>query len=227
LWHEVEAIPIPGHCYGTEYRVHEVSEDSPGPTSRVQCYPHGQGLIIHPQTNEGPTQQREWGLVCNIIYLSCSKIIFESKGGIVTHLDNILALALQHYCNCIVEKDKNLKLEYLGALSKLTNIISNQPMAFQFKFVQKLEIVTFMVELIKEEPLNSISSSVRLRAMNIITDFRNLSPLTEVEERTDLLRTCCKSVLCLPPTEVLLKEESSSQEAEGTVVMISLMFVSL
>ncbi|XP_059041050.1 maestro heat-like repeat-containing protein family member 1 [Mustela lutreola] len=162
-------------------------------------------------------QQREWGLVCNIIYLSYSKIIFESKGGIVMHLDNILALALQHYRNCIVEKDKNLKLEYLGALSKLTNIISNQPMAFQFKFVQKLEIVTFMVELIKEEPLNSISSSVRLRAMNIITDFRNLSPLTEVEERTDLLRTCCKSVLCLPPTEVLLKEASSSQEAEGTV----------
>ncbi|XP_047596026.1 maestro heat-like repeat-containing protein family member 1 isoform X4 [Lutra lutra] len=162
-------------------------------------------------------QQREWGLVCNIIYLSYSKIIFESKGGIVTHLDNILALALQHYRNCVVEKDKNLKLEYLGALSKLTNIISSQPVAFQFKFVQKLEIVTFMVELIREEPLNSISSSVRLRAMNIITDFRNLSPLIEVEERTDLLRTCCKSVLCLPPTEVLLKEASSSQEAEDTV----------
>ncbi|VCX10603.1 unnamed protein product [Gulo gulo] len=90
-------------------------------------------------------------------------------------------------------------------------------MAFQFKFAQKLEIVTFIVELIREEPLNSISSSIRLRAMNIITDFRNLSPLTEVEERTDLLRTCCKSVLCLPPTEVLLKEASSSQEAEATV----------
>ncbi|XP_048072831.1 uncharacterized protein LOC113258025 [Ursus arctos] len=162
-------------------------------------------------------QQREWGLVCNIIYLSYSKIILESKGDIFTHLDDILAMVLQHYRNCIVEKDKNLKLEYLDALTKLTNILSSHPMAFQFKFPQKLEIVTFMVELIREEPLNSISSSIRLRAMNVITDFRKLRPLIEVEERTELLRTCYKSVLCLPPIEVLQKEASSSQEAHTTV----------
>ncbi|XP_073743056.1 uncharacterized protein [Callorhinus ursinus] len=90
-------------------------------------------------------------------------------------------------------------------------------MAFQLKFPQKLEIVTFLVELIREEPLSSISSSIRLRAMNIITDFRKLYPLIEVEERTELLRTCYKSVLCLPPTEILQKEASSSQEAHTTV----------
>lgn len=49
-------------------------------------------------------QQREWGLVCNIIYLSYSKIISESKGAIFMHLDDILAMVLQHYRNCIVEK---------------------------------------------------------------------------------------------------------------------------
>nr|XP_025851202.1 maestro heat-like repeat-containing protein family member 1 isoform X1 [Vulpes vulpes] len=162
-------------------------------------------------------QQREWGLVCNIIYLSYSKIILESKGDIFTHLDGILAMVLQHYHNCIMEKDKNLKLEYLDALTKLTNILSSHPMAFQFKFPQKLEIVTFMMELIREEPLNSISSSIRLKAMNIITDFRKLHPLMELEERTELLRTCYKSVLCLPPTEVLQKEASSLQEAQATV----------
>nr|XP_035948345.1 maestro heat-like repeat-containing protein family member 7 [Halichoerus grypus] len=121
-------------------------------------------------------QQREWGLVCNIIYLSYSKIILASKGDIFTHLDDILAVGLQHYRNCIVEK-----------------------------------------ELIREEPLSSISSSIRLRAMNIISDFRKLRPLIEVEERTELLQMCCKSVLCLPPTEILQKEASSSQEAHTTV----------
>ncbi|XP_053081672.1 maestro heat-like repeat family member 5 isoform X7 [Acinonyx jubatus] len=161
-------------------------------------------------------QQREWGLVCNIIYLSYSKIISESKGAIFMHLDDILAIVLQHYRNCIVEKDKNLKLEYLDALTKLINILSSQPMAFQFKFPQKIEIVTFMMELIREEPLNSISSSIRQRAMNFITNFRKLHPLTEVEERTELLQTCFQSVLCLPSTEDLQKEASSSQEAQAT-----------
>ncbi|XP_077615151.1 maestro heat-like repeat-containing protein family member 1 [Crocuta crocuta] len=162
-------------------------------------------------------QQREWGLVCNIIYLSYSKIISESKGAIFMYLDDILAMVLQHYRNCIVEKDKNLKLEYLDALTQLTNILSSQTVAFQFKFPQKLEIVTFMMELIREEPLNSISSSIRQTAMNIITNFRKLRPLIELEERTELLGTCCKSVLCLPPTEVLQKEASSSQEAQAAV----------
>lgn len=32
--------------------------------------------------------------------------------------------------------------------------------------------VGVLQELIREEPLNSISSSIRLRAMNVITDFR-------------------------------------------------------
>lgn len=49
-------------------------------------------------------QQREWMLVCNTIYLSYSKIILESKGAIFMHLDAILALVLQHYHNCILEK---------------------------------------------------------------------------------------------------------------------------
>lgn len=49
-------------------------------------------------------QQREWGLVCNTIYLSYSKIILASNGAIFMHLDAILALTLQHYRDCIVEK---------------------------------------------------------------------------------------------------------------------------
>ncbi|XP_046494643.1 maestro heat-like repeat-containing protein family member 7 [Equus quagga] len=161
-------------------------------------------------------QQREWGLICNTIYLSYGKIILESEGA-VKHLDAILALVLQHYCNCIVEKGMNLKLDYLNALTKLTNILSSQPLAFQFKFPQKLEIVTFMVELIKEEPLNSISSPIRQKAMNIITDFRNLRSLLEVEGRAELLSTCYKSIFCLPAVEALQKEASSPKEAQANV----------
>ncbi|XP_039725071.1 maestro heat-like repeat-containing protein family member 1 isoform X3 [Pteropus medius] len=160
-------------------------------------------------------QQREWGLVCNTIYLSYSKIILESKGAIFTHLDAILALVLQHYHNCIVEKDKNLKLDYLNALTTLTNILSSQRKAFQFNFPHKLDIVNLMVELIKEEPPNFISSSIRQMAMNIVTDFRNLRPLLEIEERTELLRTCFKGVLSLPPRDVLRKEAARSKEAQA------------
>ncbi|XP_036107450.1 maestro heat-like repeat-containing protein family member 1 [Molossus molossus] len=163
-------------------------------------------------------QQKEWVQTCNTIYLSYSKIMSESKGAIFTHVDDILALVLQHYHDCIVEKDKNLKLGYLNALTILTNILNSQQyVAFHVKLPHKLAIVTVMVELIKEEPLNSLSSPIRQKAMNIITNFRMLTPLLEIEKRIELLRACFKSVLCLPPIDVLQKEASSPKEAQDNV----------
>nr|XP_045380313.1 maestro heat-like repeat-containing protein family member 1 isoform X3 [Camelus bactrianus] len=162
-------------------------------------------------------QPREWGMVCHTIYLCYSKIVSESKAAAVEHLDAILALVLQHYRHCIVEKDKNLKLDYLDALTKLTGVLGSQPAAFRLEFPHKLEMVAFMVELIKEEPLTSISSPIRQKAMSIVTDFRQIRPLLEVKERAELLRACYKSVFCLPPTDVLRKEASSPQEASANV----------
>ncbi|KAM9674103.1 maestro heat-like repeat-containing protein family member 1 [Trichechus inunguis] len=162
-------------------------------------------------------QQREWGLVCNTIYLSYSKIILETKASIFTHLDAILTLVLQHYRNCVVEKDKDLKLDYLNSLGKLTHILSNLSITWQYQLPQKVEIVVFMTALIGEEPLNSISSSIRQKAMNIITNFKQFKPLLQPEERSELLRTCYKSVLCLPSTEVMQKEASNPKDAQANV----------
>ncbi|XP_023615725.1 maestro heat-like repeat-containing protein family member 1 [Myotis lucifugus] len=163
-------------------------------------------------------QPREWVLVCHTIYLSYSKIILESKGDIFMHFDAVLVLILQHYHNCILEKDKDLKLGYLNALIILTKTLGRQQhVAFQFKFPHKLAIVTFMLDLIKEEPLNSISSPIRQKAMNVISNFRMFRPLLGIEERVELLGTCFKSVFCLPSIEVLRKEASSPKEGQANV----------
>ncbi|XP_077025782.1 maestro heat-like repeat-containing protein family member 1 isoform X4 [Tamandua tetradactyla] len=165
-------------------------------------------------------QQGEWGLVCNTIYLSYSKIILETKEAISVHLEAMLALVLQHYQDCIVEKDKNLKLDYLNSLANLTDILSSLSITCQLHCPHKQKMVAFMMELIKEEPMNSISSCLRQKAMNIITNFSQLTPLLEPEERAELLRTCYKSVLCLPPAEVLQREASSPKDAQTNVELL-------
>ncbi|XP_008576182.1 PREDICTED: maestro heat-like repeat-containing protein family member 1 [Galeopterus variegatus] len=121
-------------------------------------------------------QQTEWRLVCKTIYLSYSKIISRNKRAALLHVDAILAVVLQHYHHCIVEK-----------------------------------------ELIREEPMNGISSSVRQKAMDIVTDVRKLRPLLEPNDRSELLQTCCKSVLCLPPSDVLQKEAASPKEGQANM----------
>lgn len=57
----------------------------------------------------------------------------------------------------------------------------------------------------------------------LLPDLRNLRPLLETEERTELLRTCFKGVLCLPPRDILRKEASSSKEAQANLVINFLM----
>ncbi|XP_066227084.1 maestro heat-like repeat-containing protein family member 7 [Saccopteryx leptura] len=93
-------------------------------------------------------------------------------------------------------------------------------MAFQLEFPHKLWILACMVELIREEPLTSISSPIRQKAMTIISNFRMLRPLLGIEEREEILQTCLESVLCLPATEVLQKEASSPEEAQANVVLL-------
>ncbi|XP_066219584.1 maestro heat-like repeat-containing protein family member 1 [Saccopteryx leptura] len=166
-------------------------------------------------------QQREWVLLCYTIYLSYSKIILKNNGTIFMHLNAILALVVQHYHNCVVKKDENVKLDYLNALTILTDTVSSQQhMAFQLEFPHKLWILACMVELIREEPLTSISSPIRQKAMTIISNFRMLRPLLGIEEREEILQTCLESVLCLPATEVLQKEASSPEEAQANVVLL-------
>ncbi|KAM5332407.1 maestro heat-like repeat-containing protein family member 7 [Glossophaga mutica] len=167
-------------------------------------------------------------MVHSTICLIYGKIIVEHKGAIFMHLDGILALVLQHYRSCIVEKDKNLQQDYLDALSILTNILrSQQHLTGGFSFPQKLSLISLMVELISEEPLDSISSPIRRKAMNIIADFRMLGPLLEVEQGVELLRLCFKSVFCLPPEDVLRKDASSPEEALANVNLLNATMASL
>ncbi|XP_023604650.1 maestro heat-like repeat family member 5 [Myotis lucifugus] len=175
-------------------------------------------------------QPREWVLVCHTIYLSYSKIILESKGDIFMHFDAVLALILQHYHNCILEKDKDLKLGYLNALIILTKTLGRQQhVAFQFKFPHKLAIVTVMLAL----AVNSAPGILLLSALSLIGTSISISdipfpqklwgtnkmfrPLLGIEERVELLGTCFKSVFCLPSIEVLRKEASSPKEGQANV----------
>lgn len=92
-YHQLHAHPVPQAAHHST-----VPSSSPHPLSNLF---HTEPPFPLPLQEH---QRREWVLVCNTIYLTYSKIILESKGAIFGHLDAILALILQHYHNCILEK---------------------------------------------------------------------------------------------------------------------------
>nr|XP_012634902.2 maestro heat-like repeat-containing protein family member 1 [Microcebus murinus] len=172
-------------------------------------------------------QQREWGLVCSTIYLSYSRMISKRQEALFSHLDAILALVLHHYHNCVVEKDTTLRLSYLDALAQMTSTLSSQIIHPSYKFPHKLDLVACMAELIREEPLDCISSPIRQKAMNIVTDLRKLEPLLDIDSKTEFLLTCYKAVLCLPPTEGLLEEASYPTQGQASAELLRMTLQSL
>ncbi|XP_045382937.1 maestro heat-like repeat-containing protein family member 7 [Lemur catta] len=172
-------------------------------------------------------QQREWGLVCSTICLSYSRMISDRKGALLRHLDAILALVLHHYHNCVVEKDTTLRLNYLDALTQMTSTLSSQPIYLPYRIPHKLDLVASMAELIREEPLDCISSPIRQKAMNIVTDFRKLQPVLDVDSRAEFLLTCYRAVFCLPPAEGLLEEASHLTQGQTSVELFGMTLQSL
>lgn len=89
------------------YHAHPVPQAAHHSTV-LSSSPHALSKLFHPEPlfplSLQEQQRREWVLVCNTIYLTYSKIIFRSEGDIFVHIDAILALIMQHYHNCILEK---------------------------------------------------------------------------------------------------------------------------
>ncbi|XP_054988108.1 maestro heat-like repeat family member 5 [Sorex araneus] len=163
-------------------------------------------------------QQREWGLVCDTIYSSFSKIIEDSRKDILSHVDGILAFALKTYQDSIIVKDTNMKLDYLDALTKMTTALCNQALDPNTQFPSAQELERLMVRILKEEPMEALSSSIRLKAINVIIDLRKLTGVSDWnEEPITLLETSCKRVLCLPYEDKLDIKSSDHTEGKATV----------
>ncbi|XP_074125398.1 maestro heat-like repeat-containing protein family member 1 isoform X2 [Sminthopsis crassicaudata] len=159
-------------------------------------------------------QQNEWMKICNTIYITYSRIFQDIKCDMGAHADFILSLIIDHYKNCIIEKDKELTLNYLNSVVMLTSNLANMNFPdFQFSF--KVKMVYFMMELVKQEPSVFISNPIRQKAMMIITNFRKLKPPLQVEEKKELLKVCFKYVVGLPPLEVM-QRDLSPKESQAT-----------
>lgn len=116
-------------------------------------------------------QQSEWGLVCDTIYSSFSRVIKENKRDINKYVDDILEVTITNCKNTIAEKNTTLKLDYLNALSKVTTLIT-QLMDNNSKFTHAQELVILMMRLLKEELVDTISSHFRLKTISIRSDLR-------------------------------------------------------
>ncbi|XP_038393371.1 maestro heat-like repeat-containing protein family member 7 isoform X19 [Canis lupus familiaris] len=66
---------------------------------------------------------------------------------------------------------------------------------------------------IQEEPLDSLSSTVRWQAMETLTQLSHTQPILGWQERSELVDTCVKSVFSLPSVQAMQEKDEAKAEA--------------
>ncbi|XP_032152773.1 maestro heat-like repeat-containing protein family member 7 isoform X2 [Sapajus apella] len=74
-----------------------------------------------------------------------------------------------------------------------------------------------MMRQIQEEPLDSLSSSVRRQAMEILTQLSRTQPTLGVRERSELVNTCVQSVFSLPSVQAMQEKDEAKAETIQTL----------
>ncbi|KAK2107322.1 Maestro heat-like repeat-containing protein member 7 [Saguinus oedipus] len=82
---------------------------------------------------------------------------------------------------------------------------------------EKKTMMKKMMRQIQEEPLDSLSSSVRRQAMEILTQLSHTQPTLGVRERLELVNTCVQSVFSLPSVQAMQEKDEAKAETIQTL----------
>ncbi|CAM5117175.1 unnamed protein product [Natator depressus] len=104
----------------------------------------------------------------------------------------------------------HLKLTLIQNVTEISCAILETRDSQKFNFSYKLELLGYMLEFIKKEPLDSLASPVRYKAILAIRHLSKLKPSLTLKENRELLHQCFKSLFPLPPLEKMMKEEGET-----------------
>ncbi|XP_053143152.1 maestro heat-like repeat-containing protein family member 2B isoform X3 [Hemicordylus capensis] len=121
----------------------------------------------------------------------------------------------------IANKDLNLKLALIQSTTDVCRAIHGTRNCQDFLFTCKKELLSILLEFIREEPLDTLATPIRSKAITAIAFLSKLKPYLTMEEIRDLLDQCIKSLFPLPPLEQLKQngeKEPNSLNVESLYV---------
>ncbi|XP_075772776.1 maestro heat-like repeat-containing protein family member 2B [Pelodiscus sinensis] len=145
------------------------------------------------------------------LMLTYSKVAMHApKEQLLSRVEaDITENILHHYrTGC---QDMDLKSTLIQNATEISCAVLKTGDSQAFEFSYKLELLDYMMDFIKKEPLDSLVSPVRYEAMFAIGQLCKLKPSLTLEENREILDLCFKSVFPLPPLEKM-KEEGKKLE---------------
>ncbi|XP_065435508.1 maestro heat-like repeat-containing protein family member 2B, partial [Chrysemys picta bellii] len=113
----------------------------------------------------------------------------------------------------VTNKDMYLKLTLIQNVTEISCAILETRDSQEFEFSYKQELLGYMLDFIKKEPLDSLASPVRYKAILAIEHLSKLKPSLTLEENRELIDQCFKSLFPLPPLEKTKEEGETAKDA--------------
>ncbi|KAM7320796.1 LOW QUALITY PROTEIN: hypothetical protein ACRRTK_020049 [Alexandromys fortis] len=110
-------------------------------------------------------------------------------------------------------KDMDLQMSFTRSITEIGIAIQDTE-DYKFQFTYKEMLIGFMLDLIKDEPLNSLASPVRWKALIAIRYLSKLKPQLSLNDHLNILEENIRRLLPLPPLEKLKSEGETDKDKE-------------
>ncbi|CAM5124600.1 unnamed protein product [Natator depressus] len=173
-----------------------------GFVSRLKDYQHG---------TRGKTRRTLMLTYSNVaVHAPKEQLLSRVEADITRNVLHHYRTSCQVLGIALTNKDMHLKLTLIQNVTEISCAILETRDSQKFNFSYKLELLGYMLDFIKKEPLDSLASPVRYKAIVAIRHLSKLKPSLTLKENRELLHQCFKSLFPLPPLEKMMKEEGET-----------------
>ncbi|XP_038179218.1 maestro heat-like repeat-containing protein family member 2B [Arvicola amphibius] len=157
----------------------------------------------------------------DLILIYGAVALHAPKQQLLARLDqDIMAQILLLYNQCsqvlgvsMINKDMDLQMSFTRSITEVGIAIQDTE-DYKFQFTYKEMLIGFMLDLIKDEPLNSLASPVRWKALIALRYLSKLKPQLSLNDHLNILEENIRRLLPLPPLEKLKSEGKTDKDKE-------------
>ncbi|MBZ3889637.1 Maestro heat-like repeat-containing protein family member 2B [Sciurus carolinensis] len=113
----------------------------------------------------------------------------------------------------VMNKDIDLQMSFIRSIIEI-GIAVQDAEDKQFQFSYKELLIGYMLDFIRDEPLDSLASPIRWKALIAIRYLSKLKPQLSINDHLNILDETIRKLLPLPPLEILKNEGETDKDKE-------------
>ncbi|XP_012863847.2 maestro heat-like repeat-containing protein family member 2B [Echinops telfairi] len=113
----------------------------------------------------------------------------------------------------VMTKDMDLQMSFIRSITEI-GIAIHEAQEQEFKFAHKEVLLGYMLDFVRDEPLDSLATPIRWKALIAIRYLSKLKPQLSLKDNLSILEENIRRLLPLPSLEKLRNEGQTDQDKE-------------